>query len=140
MSEEMVLTEDMKKVIKKSLIEGSKQISAELEIIDKEIARLARGDRRSGDIADKTQGHDDINILNARRSLKIAEFNQYEDAIGRFSSEDFGICEDEDCGESISIARLQSRPTARLCVNCQEKKEQSDKNHARSGPSVGIYA
>jgi len=36
----------------------------------------------------------------------------------------YGICEECEC--DISLKRLQARPTAALCINCQEEKERNE--------------
>lgn len=38
----------------------------------------------------------------------------------------YGVC--EECEDDISQKRLQARPTAKMCINCQEEKERSDFN------------
>ncbi len=39
----------------------------------------------------------------------------------------YGHC--EDCGENISQKRLMARPTAFLCIDCQEEKERDEFNN-----------
>jgi DnaK suppressor protein len=41
--------------------------------------------------------------------------------LGRMEEEDFGIC--EDCGEEISMRRLELVPTTWLCTRCMDAKE-----------------
>ena len=41
--------------------------------------------------------------------------------LGRLESTEFGFC--EECGEPIGMARLLAKPTATLCVACQERSE-----------------
>ena len=51
-----------------------------------------------------------------------------EYALTKIDNGTYGICEDEDCDEDISIKRLEARPEALLCIRCkedQEKKEQA---------------
>ena len=36
----------------------------------------------------------------------------------------YGYC--NDCGEPIAKARLEAVPTAKLCINCKSKREESD--------------
>lgn len=38
----------------------------------------------------------------------------------------YGLC--EDCGSDISQGRLIARPTACLCIDCQEEKERNEFN------------
>ena len=43
-----------------------------------------------------------------------------EDALTRIRSEKFGIC--EECGQPISIARLEAVPWTRYCRDCKERQ------------------
>jgi DnaK suppressor protein len=40
-------------------------------------------------------------------------------ALGKLSSDDYGVC--EDCGETINPLRLEAKPAARYCINCAAK-------------------
>lgn len=37
----------------------------------------------------------------------------------------FGFC--EECDADINLKRLEARPTATLCINCQEEKERNER-------------
>ena len=37
----------------------------------------------------------------------------------------FGTC--DDCGEKISIKRLEARPETTLCIRCKEDQERDEK-------------
>jgi DnaK suppressor protein len=37
----------------------------------------------------------------------------------------FGIC--EECGEPISMKRLEARPETTLCIRCKEDQERNEK-------------
>jgi DnaK suppressor protein len=45
-------------------------------------------------------------------------------ALRRIESGDYGYC--DNCGDEISIKRLQARPESRLCLECQSTKEFTD--------------
>jgi DnaK suppressor protein len=47
-------------------------------------------------------------------------------AIERLDSGTFGVC--EECGERISVKRLEARPEATLCVRCKEDQERVEKD------------
>lgn len=49
---------------------------------------------------------------------QLAEINA---AIKRIDSHQYGFC--EHCGKLIPTERLEVNPFARLCVNCEKKKE-----------------
>jgi DnaK suppressor protein len=42
-------------------------------------------------------------------------------ALGKFAERSYGLC--ESCGGAIGYARLNARPEARLCINCQTRLE-----------------
>lgn len=44
---------------------------------------------------------------------------EIEEALTRWSSDDYGRC--EGCGQSIPMERLRARPAARRCVPCAER-------------------
>ncbi|PID38771.1 MAG: conjugal transfer protein TraR [Proteobacteria bacterium] len=52
--------------------------------------------------------------------LKKIEF-----AIQKLDNGTFGIC--EDCGEDITIKRLEARPETTLCIRCKEDQEKVEK-------------
>ncbi len=83
---------------------------------------LKQGD--AGDEVDKV-------MLNKERSLEIRLdqrnilfLKKVEEAKQKILNGTYGDC--EDCGDSISPKRLQARPTAGLCISCQEDKERVD--------------
>lgn len=40
----------------------------------------------------------------------------------------FGVC--EECGDEISIKRLEARPVTDLCIRCKEEQEQVERGFA----------
>ena len=38
----------------------------------------------------------------------------------------FGVC--DDCGEKISVKRLEARPETTLCIRCKEDQERVEKD------------
>ncbi len=51
-----------------------------------------------------------------------------DEALRRIQEGTYGKC--ANCGEDISVARLEAVPHARLCIECKEKEEKN-KAHAR---------
>ena len=49
------------------------------------------------------------------------ELAQIGSALQRLDGRDFGLC--EDCGQAIPWARLQARPQAQRCVDCEAAVE-----------------
>ena len=70
----------------------------------------------------------DFNI--SRLDHHIHEVRDIEAAFQRIRSGDYGTC--IDCGDDIAFDRLQAYPTAKRCIQCQEKRE---KLYAREGQS-----
>lgn len=46
-------------------------------------------------------------------------------ALARIDSGEFGYC--EDTGDEIGLPRLKANPTARLCIDAQERREQQNR-------------
>lgn len=46
-------------------------------------------------------------------------------AVSKLESGTFGIC--EECGEDISLKRLEARPETALCIRCKEDQERTEK-------------
>ena len=40
----------------------------------------------------------------------------------------FGVC--EECGEEISVKRLEARPETTLCIKCKEDQERMEKDYS----------
>ncbi len=49
-------------------------------------------------------------------------------ALAKIEGTDFGIC--EECGEEISVKRLEARPETTLCIRCKEDQERQEKDYA----------
>lgn len=43
-------------------------------------------------------------------------------ALAKFDDQSYGLC--ESCGGAIGHSRLEARPEARFCINCQTRLEQ----------------
>ena len=56
--------------------------------------------------------------LSAHRKLLY----DIDEAVRKIGEGTYGIC--EECGEEITEKRLLVLPTATLCIDCQEQKEQ----------------
>ncbi len=79
---------------------------------------LSAVDQHPADIADMTiQREVDYTI----KGIVEEEEHQVQEAIQRRAEGRYGIC--EECGEPIPRERLEARPHATLCVDCQKKRE-----------------
>ena len=63
---------------------------------------------------------EDINLQRLSSHRKL--LHNIDEAIRKITDGTYGIC--EECGEEISEKRLLVLPTATLCIDCQENKEQ----------------
>jgi len=82
----------------------------------------------SGDISGYTYHMADVatDTYDREFSLGIASnerqlLYELDDALKRIEEGTFGIC--EDCKSLITKTRLKAIPYARLCLNCQQKRE-----------------
>lgn len=87
-------------------------------------------------LKDDDKKGDDVDLVNAQKeqelSLRLGQRNvlflkKVEAAKQKILDGTYGDC--EDCGDTISQARLTARPTAALCIGCQEEKEQAQFNN-----------
>lgn len=48
-------------------------------------------------------------------------------ALKKIADKTFGEC--ESCGEDISLARLQARPVAQMCIDCKTEQENEERRY-----------
>jgi len=53
--------------------------------------------------------------------------DKIEKALRKIEDGSFGTC--EDCGEEISVKRLEARPETTLCIRCKEDQERMEKDY-----------
>lgn len=53
--------------------------------------------------------------------------DKIEKALRKIEEGTFGVC--EECGEEISIKRLEARPETTLCIRCKEDQERMEKDY-----------
>ena len=110
--------------LKKSLIRKKENILREAK---EEIAKYVSGENKQlvdtavddGDWA-LVDISEDINLQRLSSHRKL--LHNIDEAIRKIADGTYGIC--EECGEEISEKRLLVLPTATLCIDCQENKEQ----------------
>lgn len=59
-------------------------------------------------------------LRNRERNL----LRKIEKALGKIEDGTYGTC--ENCGEPISLKRLEARPVAELCITCKEEQEKQE--------------
>jgi len=52
--------------------------------------------------------------------------DKIQKALEKIDGGSFGVC--DDCGERISIKRLEARPETTLCIRCKEDQERVEKD------------
>lgn len=52
--------------------------------------------------------------------------DKIQKALEKIDSGTFGVC--DDCGERISVKRLEARPETTLCIRCKEDQERVEKD------------
>lgn len=122
------------KLNKKDLAEYKKLITKRKNEILDSISRISEDTLKksqkdaSGDISGYTFHMADVATDNYDRefSLGLASNDrqflyELEDALKRIEEGAFGIC--EECKSNLTKARLKALPYARLCLDCQQKRE-----------------
>lgn len=61
--------------------------------------------------------------LRGREKSFLDKINRAIEKIGEGT---FGVC--EECGDDISVKRLEARPEATLCIRCKEDQERLEKD------------
>ncbi len=88
----------------------------------------ASDDRHLSDLAGNVHDAGDESVADlladldaARVDWQVQELRQIEQALGRVAEGQYGVC--GDCGEDISLPRLQAQPAASRCIGCQDRHE-----------------
>lgn len=77
-----------------------------------------------GDEMDNLNAYKEQNLSMRLDQRNILFLKKVEEAKQKILDGTYGDC--EDCGATISQKRLLARPTASLCISCQEEKERSE--------------
>jgi DnaK suppressor protein len=62
------------------------------------------------------------------RGREKSFLDKIEKAIKKIDEGSFGVC--EECGEEISVKRLEARPETTLCIRCKEDQERMEKDYS----------
>jgi len=107
--------------VRKKLLEMRQDIIRESKA---EISQILNKDDKYSGASDDG----DLADVACRDSLQAANLNRHrarlraiEEALLRIDGGTYGTC--EDCGEEISVGRLNAVPFALRCVECQEMQE-----------------
>ena len=61
------------------------------------------------------------------RGREKAFLEKIDRALAKIKDNTFGTC--EECGEEISVKRLEARPETSLCIKCKEDQERVEKDY-----------
>jgi DnaK suppressor protein len=114
------------KIDKKALSKFKKVLLKEREQIVGEVKQTYTSSQEMGQDGIQDIGDEAANIYNKQILLSLNEsermrLQEVDEALDRMASGAYGIC--EECGETISLKRLEVRPVAKYCVACLSKME-----------------
>jgi len=61
------------------------------------------------------------------RGREKSFLDKIEKALAKIEDGSFGNC--EECGEEITMKRLEARPETSLCIRCKEDQERAEKDY-----------
>src|SRR5204862_774769 len=128
-------TMNMKKseALKKSDLKRFKQI---LEEKREALVKAARESLQEDMTLDTNDLPDEMDLASSEylqsftfrlRGRERVFLDKIEKALRKIEDGSFGIC--EECGEEISIKRLEARPETTLCIRCKEDQERMEKDY-----------
>jgi DnaK suppressor protein len=110
--------------LKRALIKKREAIVGEAK---DEISKYVSGENRQ--LVDTALDEGDWAVVDISEDLNLMRLGAHrkalhdiDESLRKIKEGTYGIC--EECGEEISEKRLSVIPTASLCINCQENKEQ----------------
>ena len=115
-----------KKMDKKTLGRFKKILLKEREQIVGEVKQTYASSQEVGQDGIQDIGDEAANIYNKQILLSLNEnermrLQEVDEALDRIKGSTYGIC--DECGEPISLKRLEVRPVAKYCVACLTKME-----------------
>ena len=114
------------KIDKKTLSRFKKILLKEREQIVGEVKQTYTSSQEMGQDGIQDIGDEAANIYNKQILLSLNEsermrLQEVDEALDRMGGGTYGIC--EECGEPISLKRLEVRSVAKYCVACLSKME-----------------
>ena len=118
--------------LKKKELETLKVLlSAEQERLEKSFQDKSFDEEEvANSIKDEVDSANDQILLSQNQRFTKRDFFYYKKvkkALEFIDDEEYGMC--QDCGESISFARLKARPTSEMCINCKEEAEREEQQN-----------
>ena len=122
----MVLTAEQQDTFRSRLTQERERIQGDLDTLDAEIAVLGVGQQAEGSGAGNHLADDATDIAEQERDLALIgtlqeRMREVDRALEHLEAGTYGIC--EHCGEPIPVERLDVRPFATSCVDCQSQAD-----------------
>lgn len=122
----MVLTVAEQETFRARLQGERERIQGDLDSLGAEIATLGVGQQAEGSGAGNHLADDATDIAEQERDLALIgtlqeRMREVERALERLDAGSYGTC--DRCGQPIPAERLEIRPFATLCVNCQSQAD-----------------
>lgn len=111
------LTKAQLKRFRQMLVDKAEEIRANLRSGAASKA-LARGEEPLDEEELPSQSHEEWIFLN-RNNIDVMLLREIDEALVRMNDGSYGTC--QECGEPISLKRLEALPWALYCVSCQEE-------------------
>lgn len=106
-------------------------LSAEQERLEKSFQDKSLDEEEvANSIKDEVDSANDQILLSQNQRFTKRDFFYYKKvkkALEFIDDEEYGMC--QDCGETISFARLRARPTSEMCINCKEESEREEQQN-----------
>ena len=119
---------DFKKILKQRYIDLRREISQELASTDQnhfiDLAEPVH-DLLDASVADLLV---DLNLASIDRHIQ--EIRDIDAALIRIAQQSYGVC--DECSDPIPDARLTAYPTAKRCLHCQARYEQTHAHPSQS--------
>jgi DnaK suppressor protein len=102
-----------------------KRLVSERERLIDHLGSLKIDSETGGDEADEASKLSNQHVVLRFRERDLAAIREINRALTRIKEGEYGEC--SACGEDVGVKRLTIRPTATLCVVCQETEERRDR-------------
>ena len=81
------------------------------------------------DPSDRASQEEEFSLELRARDRERKLIKKIDETLARIADDDYGYC--DKCGVEIGIKRMESRPTATLCIDCKTLDELKEKQMAK---------
>ncbi len=89
------------------------------------LQQIMEQDREVGDSVDTSNEEQGTSTLLRLKDREVGQLRRIREALERLNSGEYGEC--VECGEFINPRRLKAQPTAQLCIECKEEREEAER-------------